>query len=121
MPTYSFVCETCGVFDLYRSMAQAGDPGHCPECQKLAVRLYLPAGLITSSKALRTRIEQSAVPKVVKRETPGCSGEGQRRGSAQAHGHACGSHGHSHAGHASLPGKPAYRSHAPSRPWQVGH
>ncbi|USG65958.1 zinc ribbon domain-containing protein [Brevibacillus ruminantium] len=113
MPTYQFTCETCGVFDLYRSMAHAGDLSHCPECQKPAVRVYSPVGLITSSKALRTRVEQSSVPKVVKKETSGATGEG--RAAQPSHGDACRSHSHSHAGRASS------RPHAPHRPWQVGH
>lgn len=68
MPIYPFFCETCGVFDLHRSTAQAAEPVHCPECRKPSARLFSPVGPATSSQAVRTRREKSTVPNVVKKE-----------------------------------------------------
>ena len=67
MPTYEFVCATCGPFEQRRSLSEAGDPMTCPLCQQLAQRIYSTAGVILASGAVSRRIEQSAEPTVVKR------------------------------------------------------
>jgi putative FmdB family regulatory protein len=110
MPIYPFACETCGVFDLHRSIAQAAEPGHCPECRKPAARLFSPVGLVTSSQAVRTRSEQNTLLNVVKKEPPRSSGHRHGRyghfGHYEHHEHH--THAHSHRYGAS--------AHAPSRP-----
>ncbi len=70
MPTYEFVCATCGPFEQRRSLSEAGDPMTCPLCQQVAQRIYSTAGVILASGAVGRRIEQSAEPTVVKRQAP---------------------------------------------------
>ena len=68
MPTYEFVCATCGPFEQRRSLSEAGDPMTCPLCQQVAQRIYSTAGAILTSGAVGRRIAQSAEPTVVKRQ-----------------------------------------------------
>ncbi|MCR8995965.1 zinc ribbon domain-containing protein [Brevibacillus laterosporus] len=101
MPTYVFHCQDCGLFEETMSMKHATEIIDCPFCTKDAVRLYTRPGLITSSGALRQRIEQSAIPKVVRRE--------------HSTTHSC---RHSYPSHFPT-GVPAP---APAkRPWQISH
>ncbi len=67
MPTYEFVCASCGPFEQRRSLREAGDPMTCPLCQQVAQRIYSTAAVILASGAVGRRIEQSAEPTVVKR------------------------------------------------------
>ena len=66
MPTYEFLCTTCGPFEQRRSLTEAGDPMTCPLCQQVAQRIYSTSGVILATGALRRRITQSAEPTVVK-------------------------------------------------------
>lgn len=101
MPTYVFHCQDCGLFEETMSMKHATEIIDCPFCTKDTVRLYTRPGLITSSGALRQRIEQSAIPKVIRRE--------------QSTTHSC---RHSYPSHFPT-GVPAP---APAkRPWQISH
>ena len=68
MPTYEFLCDTCGPFEQRRSLNEAGDPMACPSCQTVAQRIYSTSGFIfTAGAALRRRIESGVQPTVVKR------------------------------------------------------
>jgi putative FmdB family regulatory protein len=69
MPTYEFLCATCGPFEERRSLEEAGTPLTCPTCQVVAQRIYSTSGLILTAGAVRRRIEQSAEPTVVTRQT----------------------------------------------------
>jgi putative FmdB family regulatory protein len=68
MPTYEFLCATCGPFEQRRSLKEAGDPMTCPACQGVAQRMYSTSGVILTSGAARRRLSQSAEPMVVKRQ-----------------------------------------------------
>jgi putative FmdB family regulatory protein len=68
MPTYEFVCATCGPFEQRRSLREAGDPMTCPLCHQVAQRIYSIPGVILASGAVGRRIDQSAEPTVVKRQ-----------------------------------------------------
>ncbi|UYZ13563.1 zinc ribbon domain-containing protein [Brevibacillus sp. WF146] len=118
MPIYPFFCETCGVFDLHRSTAQAAEPVHCPECRKPAARLFSPVGPATSSQAVRTRSVQNTVLHVGKKEPPRSSGHQHGRyGHFGHHGH------HEHHTHArshrygASPMSPFVRGRLASESW----
>lgn len=68
MPTYEFLCTTCGPFEQRRSLTEAGDPMTCPLCQQVAQRIYSTSGVILASAAARRRIAQSTEPAVVTRQ-----------------------------------------------------
>ncbi|WP_232697647.1 FmdB family zinc ribbon protein [Brevibacillus daliensis] len=101
MPTYLFQCQECGPFEETMSMSQVTERIDCPFCEQEATRLYTAPGLITSSSVIRKRIEESAMPKVVKRE--------------HSHSHSCGHGTHSHSA-TTAAGKAS-----PKRPWQASH
>lgn len=65
MPLYEFRCEKCGLFEEWRTMAEASNPIICPDCQSAAKRIFSPPGVMLSS-SLRLRQENSE-PQRVKR------------------------------------------------------
>ncbi|MBC7973292.1 MAG: zinc ribbon domain-containing protein, partial [Verrucomicrobia bacterium] len=40
MPLYEFRCSDCGIFDLWRVMAECSNPAHCPDCNQPAQRVF---------------------------------------------------------------------------------
>jgi putative FmdB family regulatory protein len=92
MPTYEFLCATCGPFEQHRSLREASHPMACPVCQVVAQRVYSTSGVLLGSGAVHRRIEQGAEPRVVGRQV--CEGPLSPR---------------------------MFQQSAGDRPWQVGH
>lgn len=67
MPLYDFRCETCGIFEQKRSIAEASNPISCPTCQAIAKRIISAVGIVKTPSVLSRRVEQSAEPRVVQR------------------------------------------------------
>lgn len=65
MPLYEFKCDQCGVFDQWRSMAESGQPAHCPSCEEPAKRLFSAPMLLTGS--LRLSKKANPEPRLVQR------------------------------------------------------
>jgi putative FmdB family regulatory protein len=69
MPTYEFVCATCGPFEVRRGVAQAHEPAHCPACRAPARRVYTPPGIARTpawrKKALSLEEKSAHEPDVV--------------------------------------------------------
>ncbi len=65
MPLYEFRCHDCGVFDLWRSLAESSDPAQCPTCNQTASRIFSPPMLLSGSLRLKT---ESREPQLVKRD-----------------------------------------------------
>ncbi len=53
MPVYAFTCESCGLFDLVRPMAEAGAAAACPTCGVEARRVFTPPGLALLARPVR--------------------------------------------------------------------
>lgn len=51
MPTYEFLCESCGPFERWRDHRQSSVPMPCPVCEAAARRVYSAPGLNVTSKA----------------------------------------------------------------------
>lgn len=100
MPQYEFLCQDCGPFVQWMSMSSITESIPCNTCENQANRMYTPPGVILTPYALRRRVEQSAVPKVVKREQ--------------------GTHHHEHSHNNHLPLRHGHH-HTASRPWMSGH
>ncbi|QZZ22360.1 zinc ribbon domain-containing protein [Leptothermofonsia sichuanensis E412] len=67
MPLYEFKCQSCGVFEEWRSLSQSSDPAVCPTCQQPGKRVIsAPAVNLSSSLSLR---HPRSEPELVKRET----------------------------------------------------
>ena len=72
MPLYGYVCDDCGPFDAWSSMAEADRACACPQCESPGARDVAAPHLSLMNTTLRGalgRSERSAgEPKVVKRE-----------------------------------------------------
>lgn len=54
MPIYEFRCSACGVFELWRTMAESGNPAFCPTCEAPGQRVFsAPAINLSSTLPLR--------------------------------------------------------------------
>jgi putative FmdB family regulatory protein len=69
MPLYEFRCDTCGVFEQWRTLAETGEPMHCPTCQAVAKRFFSPPLVNLSSGSLRRPSQETQEPRLVKRAT----------------------------------------------------
>ncbi len=73
MPAYAYSCPACGPFDVWRPVAEAGDPLACPACDAPAARLFTAprlARMAAPMRAARDREERSAhAPDVVTTKT----------------------------------------------------
>jgi putative FmdB family regulatory protein len=112
MPLYDYACEDCGDFRALRPISERDRPLECPECGEPAARVLTAPQLNLMASANRianARNEKSAhEPAVV-----------QRVSGTERHAHAPGKHKHDkHCNHSH--GK-AQKSHAPPRPWMIGH
>jgi putative FmdB family regulatory protein len=58
MPSYEFVCADCGPFEVLRSMAQAGSPAQCPECDTQARRVFTAPGVALLAAPRRGALER---------------------------------------------------------------
>ena len=91
MPVYAFICESCGSFDLFRPMAEAGAVAACPTCGVEARRVFTPPGLAYLARPVRRALdaeEKSA-------HEPALVSEKR--------------------------GRPLSHHHAPSPPWALSH
>ncbi|HEY9826128.1 MAG TPA: zinc ribbon domain-containing protein [Stenomitos sp.] len=66
MPLYEFRCDTCGVFDAWRTMAECSVPAACPTCSTQSRRIF-SAPAVQLSGSLRFK-KESPEPQRVKRE-----------------------------------------------------
>ena len=74
MPTYEFLCETCGPFEQRRDHRESGDPMSCPSCKVVARRVYSMPGFNVASgagKKARPLDEQGSSPGVARRPQTG--------------------------------------------------
>lgn len=49
MPLYEFRCDTCGLFDSWRSLAEANLPAFCPTCDQPGRRIFSAPAVKLSS------------------------------------------------------------------------
>ncbi|MEC9246820.1 MAG: FmdB family zinc ribbon protein [Pseudomonadota bacterium] len=72
MPLYNYVCEDCGPFDEWTSMAEAGNACACPSCQTPSNRDVAAPSLSLMNGTLRRALARSEMsgsePRVVKKE-----------------------------------------------------
>ena len=90
MPEYAFSCEVCGPFDVWRPVAEAGDPLACPTCDAPAARRFTAPGLARMAapiRGAREREEKSAHAPEVTRTKAGRPMPGHAHGVPWAHSH----------------------------------
>jgi putative FmdB family regulatory protein len=64
MPLYEFKCDRCGMFEQWRTLAEAGTPMLCPSCQAVAKRVFSAPNVNLNSGSLRLR--EGSEPRLVK-------------------------------------------------------
>ncbi len=71
MPLYNYVCDDCGPFDAWASMADANSDCACPQCETSSRRDVASPRLSLMNGTLRKALDRSerstCEPKVVKR------------------------------------------------------
>jgi putative FmdB family regulatory protein len=65
MPLYEFNCADCGVFDVWRSLAESGNPAFCPECEIPGRRIFSAPALLSGSLRLK---RENPEPQLVQRD-----------------------------------------------------
>lgn len=79
MPTYSYLCHSCGAFDRLRPMSESAHETPCPTCATQARRVFGAPALATVHRGLHRAADAAAAsaeaPTVV-RSTPSAMGAG---------------------------------------------
>ncbi|MBL27096.1 MAG: FmdB family transcriptional regulator [Rhodospirillaceae bacterium] len=111
MPLYEYQCDSCGVFDAMRPMAQSADPCDCPACGTTAPRVMFTAPRLA---AMDTGLRHAHATNERSADSPRTS----RDASSHRHGPGCGcGSGTSKAVH-----RPDGSKTFPSkRPWMISH
>lgn len=65
MPLYEFRCSDCGIFDLWRPMAESSHAAYCPDCEQPGQRIFSAPAVLSGSLRLKQEIRE---PQLVKRE-----------------------------------------------------
>lgn len=68
MPLYDFRCETCGDFEVLRSLADFETPVLCATCQLPAKRLISAPNVNLNSRGLSLRRPELKDPQIVQRD-----------------------------------------------------
>lgn len=81
MPTYDYHCAACSqTFEVSRPMGASGEDVTCPECDRLARRVFSPVGVAFKGSGFhntdyRPRPAAGAEPSCSKSaDSPGCAG-----------------------------------------------
>ena len=91
MPLYEYKCGACGVFEGWRTLAEASTPMFCPTCEAVAKRVFSAPNVSLNSGSLGRLCGEGKEPGVVQRS--------QDR----------------------EPAKPRYSQQQNGRPWMIGH
>jgi len=69
VPLYEFRCETCGVFDIWRSLAESSLPAFCPTCDREGRRIFsAPAVTLSSGWPRQSRGGEPTIVNKAERE-----------------------------------------------------
>jgi putative FmdB family regulatory protein len=67
MPLYEYKCNTCGIFEQWRSMAESSNPAHCPACLEIGRRIFSAPTLLNGS--LRPNKKANPEPQLERRSS----------------------------------------------------
>ena len=65
MPLYEYRCNPCGEFEAWRSLAEYNVPMNCPNCDRLAQKIF-SAPNINLNSSLSAIASQTSEPRLVK-------------------------------------------------------
>lgn len=65
MPLYEFRCGDCGVFDVWRSLAESSNPADCPTCDEPGRRIFSAPALLSGTLRLK---QENLEPRRVQRD-----------------------------------------------------
>lgn len=126
MPLYDYICEACGPFRDWASLANAEALVPCPVCGASAGRsIAMPflAIMNPNARTAHARNERSAhEPRVMSRQELAASGR-KRSEVFGDNRHRLNQQGCAHGHHHEAPGRKGrfQRAHSSSRPWMMGH
>lgn len=111
MPYYDYLCDDCGPFTEFATMADFDKPCACPTCAAQAKRVLLRAPLLanmdgTRRTAFATNERASHEPKSTRKHGPGCS---------------CCSGGSKRMPSRTLHRADGSKSFPTARPWMISH
>ncbi len=67
MPLYEYRCNPCGEFEAWRSLSEYNAPMNCPNCDRLAQKIFSPSNVNLNSGSL-SAIASNSEPRLVKRK-----------------------------------------------------
>jgi putative FmdB family regulatory protein len=53
MPLYDFFCDSCGPYEVQRTVSAAPDPAPCPACRADGRRVFHPPGIVRTPAGMR--------------------------------------------------------------------
>lgn len=68
MPLYEYRCNSCGEFEVWRSMSQYNAPANCPQCSQAAIKIFSAPNINLNSGSLSAIASKSSEPRLVKKE-----------------------------------------------------
>lgn len=68
MPQYTFECQNCGRYDVWKSMSDDLSKDKCTRCQEDALRVFTIFNVGKMDSTLVRKIDEGMTPKVVKKE-----------------------------------------------------
>ncbi|SDK90523.1 FmdB family zinc ribbon protein [Lacicoccus qingdaonensis] len=68
MPQYTFKCEQCGEYDVWKSMNDNLASDECPGCSGESSRVFTLFNVSRMDSKIVKRIDEGMKPKVVKRD-----------------------------------------------------
>lgn len=68
MPQYTFKCNDCGEYDVWKSMSEDLARDRCPGCSSETYRVFTLFNVSQMDAKLVKKIDEGMMPKVVKRE-----------------------------------------------------
>ena len=68
MPLYEYHCESCGEFEAWRSMSEYNAPIDCPDCEKIAIKIFSAPNINLNSGSLSAIAKDFREPRLVKQE-----------------------------------------------------
>jgi len=91
MPLYEYCCNSCGEFEVWRSLAEYNVPVNCPNCAQTAQKIFSAPNVNLNSGSLSAlNRSESNEPRLVKQKPK-------------------------------VPTKPRYQTSNSKRPWMISH
>lgn len=68
MPLYEYRCDSCGEFEVWRSISEYNASQNCPECDRIATKIFSPPNINLNSGNLSKIAAKSNEPRLVEKK-----------------------------------------------------